>query len=317
MHAGGRGRGAGRTMPAWMSAVEPGEEIARGAATRGFRPPPPQEEAPPGWESRQSRTFNGRQYFWYCSTVYDPQLNCPKLAPSLTIGLCELGAPPQTRPFGRRLSASLCHLAPSKTRSRRSQLATTTCRRALPMERRWTRSLTLARLLLEMGSRAEKQKQKKRCILNLAWRSKHGICGNAMNCCGISLQEIDYGDERIGFPKEKPTATGMMHGWLTPPLCAMLKRLCAPTTNVVVELGAWLGCTTKALCNFAPEAYVYAVDFWDNEYIQDQYTGQQRPGERPRADGESYGHGFGALDDHTMVRPLPPVCHPCSMKIHR
>ena len=75
-----------------------------------------------------------------------------------------------------------------------------------------------------------------------------------------------------------------------------------PPPQVIVELGVWLGCTTKTLANFAPEAYIYSVDYWDNEYIQDQYRGGQIPG-GPKSGGAAYGHGYGALDDHTQVPP--------------
>jgi hypothetical protein len=49
-----------------------------------------------------------------------------------------------------------------------------------------------------------------------------------------------------------------------------LDQLLSPDTKLIVELGSWLGSSTKRLLAGAPNAVVIAVDFWSNRFVLEQ-----------------------------------------------
>lgn len=51
-------------------------------------------------------------------------------------------------------------------------------------------------------------------------------------------------------------------GWLYPEVADMLTRHLNPGVRVVVEVGAWLGKSTRHILDQAPNAVVYCVDTW-------------------------------------------------------
>jgi hypothetical protein len=66
------------------------------------------------------------------------------------------------------------------------------------------------------------------------------------------------------WPAERPAdaAPGKELGWLSGGTEVMLSRALSPTTRLVVELGAWLGLSTRFIADAAPHATVVSVDHW-------------------------------------------------------
>lgn len=64
------------------------------------------------------------------------------------------------------------------------------------------------------------------------------------------------------WPGRKPDDPVDPHGWCSPIHADVLPRYINPTTKVIVELGAWLGASTRVLLNLAPESTVICVDHW-------------------------------------------------------
>ena len=65
------------------------------------------------------------------------------------------------------------------------------------------------------------------------------------------------------WPEQKPAvATREKEGWLFPSTQEMLARFLSNETKLVVELGSWLGLSTRFIASRAPRAAVIAVDHW-------------------------------------------------------
>jgi hypothetical protein len=60
---------------------------------------------------------------------------------------------------------------------------------------------------------------------------------------------------------EVPTPAGPL-GWLSDGAAAVLRGELTPATRVVVELGSWLGMSTRFIADCAPCATVIAIDHW-------------------------------------------------------
>ena len=64
------------------------------------------------------------------------------------------------------------------------------------------------------------------------------------------------------FPKEAPKVPAIDHGWLSPDVMEMLKVALVPGAKLVVELGSWLGKSTRYIADTVPGAVVVAIDTW-------------------------------------------------------
>lgn len=64
------------------------------------------------------------------------------------------------------------------------------------------------------------------------------------------------------WPDQKPEVPGNSHGWCWPVHRKMFERLLNPKTSIILELGTWLGKSTRLLLNMAPQATVICVDHW-------------------------------------------------------
>ena len=73
---------------------------------------------------------------------------------------------------------------------------------------------------------------------------------------------------RIGFPPTKPTKEPYGHGWFFPQHKVVLSTLLSEKTTCVVELGSWLGMSTRFIAKHAPNARIFAVDLWSNKFMQ-------------------------------------------------
>ena len=62
---------------------------------------------------------------------------------------------------------------------------------------------------------------------------------------------------------------------------ALPQNLMSDRTAVVLELGSWLGKSTRFIAGRAPNAYLFAIDLWDNDHIRadPHYTSQDAGGE--------------------------------------
>jgi predicted O-methyltransferase YrrM len=79
--------------------------------------------------------------------------------------------------------------------------------------------------------------------------------------------------EAHAWPKQRPedAAPGQEQGWLGEGTEVMLSRVLSPATHLVVELGAWLGLSTRFIASHAPNAVVVSVDHWKGspEHLND------------------------------------------------
>lgn len=65
------------------------------------------------------------------------------------------------------------------------------------------------------------------------------------------------------WPQRQPTAAAKKdHGWLHPSTQDFLKSALSPEVKLVVELGCWLGLSTRFIADCAPQATVVAIDHW-------------------------------------------------------
>lgn len=64
------------------------------------------------------------------------------------------------------------------------------------------------------------------------------------------------------FPALEPDVLASDHGWFEPENERLLSGAIGPDTNVVLELGSWLGKSTRWIAQAAPKAIVIAVDHW-------------------------------------------------------
>lgn len=65
------------------------------------------------------------------------------------------------------------------------------------------------------------------------------------------------------WPKKKPNVPGnKQHGWLNPSTRELLAQFLNDETRLVVELGAWLGLSTRFIADHAPKSAVVAIDHW-------------------------------------------------------
>jgi hypothetical protein len=64
------------------------------------------------------------------------------------------------------------------------------------------------------------------------------------------------------WPDVKPAVPPDPHGWCSPEHAPMLARRLSADTKLVIELGSWLGQSTRLLLRLAPNATVICVDHW-------------------------------------------------------
>lgn len=85
------------------------------------------------------------------------------------------------------------------------------------------------------------------------------------------MADMAEADDRVGFPGQRPRCVARMHGWFYDTHRRVFHHALHKDVKVILELGSWYGASTEYLARNAPQATVYAVDFWDNRFIiQDQ-----------------------------------------------
>lgn len=105
-----------------------------------------------------------------------------------------------------------------------------------------------------------------RCFTNLA-RTRHTRLDVSRN--GTAKDDAAAGLRRLAqrqpWPAQRPAdaAPGQEQGWLGEGTEVVLARSLSPATQLVVELGAWLGLSTRYIASLAPSATVISVDTWE------------------------------------------------------
>lgn len=64
------------------------------------------------------------------------------------------------------------------------------------------------------------------------------------------------------FPKDLPAVPEVDHGWFGPEHIELLSGVVGPNVKVALELGSWLGKSTRFLASKCPGAIVIAIDHW-------------------------------------------------------
>jgi hypothetical protein len=97
----------------------------------------------------------------------------------------------------------------------------------------------------------------------VARRRQTAVAGPAVSTNGFA-SHLDRLKEKYPWPAERPTdaAPGQEEGWLSNGTDAVLTEALSPATRLVVELGSWLGLSTRFIADRAPSATVISVDHW-------------------------------------------------------
>ena len=66
----------------------------------------------------------------------------------------------------------------------------------------------------------------------------------------------------FAFPSQKPDVPVRNHGWFAEENQKIMTQICAQGIHLVVELGSWLGLSTRFLADLAPTGIIIAVDHW-------------------------------------------------------
>ena len=82
------------------------------------------------------------------------------------------------------------------------------------------------------------------------------------------------------WPEERPPVPpNLTHGWLNLGTKIMLERNLKPDTQLVIEVGSWLGKSTRFILQQSPDARVISIDHWRGspEHYEDQATLRMLP----------------------------------------
>jgi len=78
----------------------------------------------------------------------------------------------------------------------------------------------------------------------------------------ITIEWANSLRNKYDWPDNKPLVKPDNHGWFRSHNAAVLKMFLSEKTGSILELGAWLGKSTRHLCQFAPNAAVVTIDHW-------------------------------------------------------
>lgn len=68
--------------------------------------------------------------------------------------------------------------------------------------------------------------------------------------------------EKYNWPDEKPDVEENQHGWFLEDAAEVLSSFLNEDTKLIVELGSWVGKSTRHMLEAAPNATIIAVDHW-------------------------------------------------------
>lgn len=78
----------------------------------------------------------------------------------------------------------------------------------------------------------------------------------------MSIRGGKMGTKLPSFPSKKPKVEPDPHGWFRKSNEWVLGNELDLTTDCVIELGSWLGKSTRFIAENAPNAKIYAIDHW-------------------------------------------------------
>ena len=106
------------------------------------------------------------------------------------------------------------------------------------------------------------------------------------------VRAMEAADPLVGFPATKPPVAENRHGWFFISHKIILAALLDGRTDCVLELGSWLGKSTTFIAESAPNATIFAIDLWSNEFVlnDDHYTDSSNE----RGDATFSGQGRGS-----------------------
>ncbi len=73
---------------------------------------------------------------------------------------------------------------------------------------------------------------------------------------------IDEIKAKYPWPKKKPNVSPDGHGWLVSSTARCIKSCLGPKVREIIELGSWIGMSTRFILKNCPGATIYAVDHW-------------------------------------------------------
>lgn len=73
------------------------------------------------------------------------------------------------------------------------------------------------------------------------------------------------------WPAKRPSVEPYMHGWFLDTHIRVFEALLRDRSpSIILELGSWYGASTRWLAERCPDATVYAVDLWSDDFILDE-----------------------------------------------
>lgn len=82
-------------------------------------------------------------------------------------------------------------------------------------------------------------------------------------CIGSCTADIENLKTKYFWPQERPTVAQDMHGWFFNQ--HQLSQILNNKMTVIVELGSWLGKSTRFILEHAQNATVIAIDHWQGD----------------------------------------------------
>ncbi|MCL2624233.1 MAG: class I SAM-dependent methyltransferase [Planctomycetaceae bacterium] len=78
----------------------------------------------------------------------------------------------------------------------------------------------------------------------------------------MKTPEITQLAQKYPWPAQKPEVPEDLHGWCDISHRKMFEQILHPKMSVILELGSWLGKSTRLLSSMAPQAVVICIDHW-------------------------------------------------------
>eukprot|EP01048_Picozoa_sp_COSAG05_P005130 COSAG05_NODE_297_length_11939_cov_17.362753_3_plen_389_part_00 len=75
-------------------------------------------------------------------------------------------------------------------------------------------------------------------------------------------------DDRVGYPSAVQPVEKNPHGWFFPPHKVVMANIMNERTTCIMELGSWLGKSTRFIQSRAPNAFIMCIDLWSNDHIR-------------------------------------------------
>jgi predicted O-methyltransferase YrrM len=97
--------------------------------------------------------------------------------------------------------------------------------------------------------------------------------GDTLNICDTT-EPLAIIRKLFPWPSQQPNVPARTNeGWLQESTCQVLDRVLSEKTKIVIEVGSWLGLSTRYIAGKAPNATILAVDHWkgSSEHQQQKF----------------------------------------------